>query len=74
MRPVYGGLSLRPLDVEELHDLRPVLAGCFPRPQIDVKEHLAPALYLPFQLGLKGVPLAKKETVDFLPGCFGTRR
>jgi hypothetical protein len=33
-----------------------------------VKEHLAPALYLPFQLGLKGVPLAQNETIDFLLG------
>jgi len=39
-----------------------------------VEQHPAPALYLPFQLGLKGVPLAQKETIDFLLGCFYTRR
>jgi len=39
-----------------------------------VKEHLAPALYLPFQLGLKGVPLAQNEPIDHLLGGFYTRR
>jgi hypothetical protein len=39
-----------------------------------VKEHLSPALYLPFQFDLEGVPLAKKEAIDFLPGGFSTRR
>jgi hypothetical protein len=38
-----------------------------------VKEHLAPAGDLPFQLGLKGVPLAQKERVDFLLGGFYAR-
>jgi hypothetical protein len=33
-----------------------------------VKEYPAPALYLPFQLDLKGVPLAQKESIDFLLG------
>jgi hypothetical protein len=39
-----------------------------------VKEHLAPALDLPFQLGLKRVPLAQKESVHVLLGGFPTRR
>jgi hypothetical protein len=39
-----------------------------------VKEYPAPALYLPFQLGLKGVPLAQKETIDFLLGGLPARR
>jgi hypothetical protein len=39
-----------------------------------VEEHLVPALYLPFQLGLQSVPLAKEETVDFLLGAFYARR
>jgi hypothetical protein len=39
-----------------------------------VKEHLVPALYLPFQLGLKGVPLAQNEAIDFLLGGFYARR
>jgi hypothetical protein len=38
-----------------------------------VKEHLAPALYLPFQLDLKGVPLAQKETIHLLLGGFYAR-
>jgi hypothetical protein len=39
-----------------------------------VKEYLIPALYLSFQLGLKGVLLAQSEAIDFLIGGFGTRR
>jgi len=38
-----------------------------------VKEHLPPALYLSFQLDLKGVPLAQKEAIDFLLGGFYAR-
>jgi hypothetical protein len=38
-----------------------------------VKEHLAPARYLSFQLDLKGVPLAQKQTIDFLLGGFYAR-
>jgi hypothetical protein len=57
--PLHGGRRLRLLNVEKLHDPCPVLAACLPRPQVNVKEHLAPALYLSFQLGLKGVPLAQ---------------
>jgi len=39
-----------------------------------VKEHLAPAGDLPFQLDLKGVPLAQKEAIDLLLGGFYARR
>jgi hypothetical protein len=39
-----------------------------------VEEHLAPALDLPFQLGLKCVPLAQKEPVHVLLGGFRTRQ
>jgi hypothetical protein len=39
-----------------------------------VKEHLVPAGDLPFQLDLQGVPLAQKETIDFLLGTFYARR
>jgi len=38
-----------------------------------VKEHLAPAGDLPFQLGLKGVPLAQEEAIDFLLSGFYAR-
>jgi len=69
MRPLHSGLSLRPLGVEEPDYIRPLAASCFPRPQLYVKEHLAPARYLSFQLGLKGVPLAQEETINLLlPG------
>jgi hypothetical protein len=33
-----------------------------------VKEHLLPALYLPFQLGFQSVPLAENKTIDVLLG------
>jgi len=56
------------LNLKELYDIFPVFPGSLPRPQVNVKEHLVPALYLPFQLGLQGVPLAQKETIDFLLG------
>jgi hypothetical protein len=59
MRPLHGDCHLRPLDVEELHYILPLATACLPGPQVNVKEHLAPALYLSFQLGLKGVPLAQ---------------
>jgi hypothetical protein len=39
-----------------------------------VKEHPAPALYLPFQLGLQSVPLAQDEAIDFRLGGFYARR
>jgi hypothetical protein len=47
-----GRSCLPTLDLEEPYDIFPVSAGCLPRPQIYVKEHLLPAHYLPFQLGL----------------------
>jgi hypothetical protein len=36
-------------------------------------EVCAPAPYLPFQLGLKRVPLAKNEAIDRLPGDLRAR-
>jgi hypothetical protein len=33
-----------------------------------VKEHPAPAFYLPFQLDFQSVFLAEQETIDFLLG------
>jgi len=39
-----------------------------------VKEHLAPAGDLPFQLDLKGVPPAQMQTIDFLLGGVYARR
>src|SRR5215204_1675166 len=74
VRPLYSSHRLRPLDVQEPHYIRPLLPSCLPRPQIYVKEHLVPALYLPFQLGLKGVPLAQNESIDFILGGFYVRR
>src|SRR5215208_1004249 len=63
-----GRDCLIPLNLKELYDIFPLPPSCFPRPQIYVKEHLAPAGDLPFQLDLKGVPLAQNETIDFLLG------
>jgi len=56
---INGSRSLCPLGVQELHDPCPFLAACLPGPQLYVKEHLVPALYLPFQLGLQSMPLAQ---------------
>jgi hypothetical protein len=56
---VPGRSCLDALILKEPHDIFPLAATCFPGPQIYVKEHLAPAGDLPFQLGLKGVPLAQ---------------
>jgi hypothetical protein len=39
-----------------------------------VKEHLGPTGDLPFQLDLKGVPLAQNEPIHVLLGGFGARR
>ena len=47
--------------------------GCLSGPQVYVKEHLAPAGDLPFQLGLQSVPVAKEEPIDFLLGGFYAR-
>jgi len=70
---VPGRGCLNPLNLEEPYDIFPLPPSCFPGPQIYVKEHLGPALYLPLQLGLKGVPLAKEERVDLLLGGFYAR-
>jgi hypothetical protein len=69
-----GRYCLDALILKEPYDNLAVSACCLPGPQIYVKKHLAPALYLPFQLYLQGVPLAQKEAIDFLLGGFGARR
>jgi hypothetical protein len=71
---VPGRGRLSPLNLEELYDIFPLSTGCLPGPQLYVEDHLAPAAYLSFQLGLQSVPLAKEETVDFLLGGFHARR
>jgi len=53
-----GRGCLHTLHLEQLYDIFAVSTGCLPGPQLYVKEHLAPTRDLPFQLGLKGVPLA----------------
>jgi hypothetical protein len=68
-----GRSCLRTLNFEEPHDIFAVSTGCLSGPQVYVEEHLAPAGDLPFQLDLKGVPLAQIETVDFLLGGFYAR-
>ena len=68
-----GRVCLHTLHLEEPHDIFAISTGCLPGPQVDVEEHLAPAGDLPFKLGLKGVPLAQKETIDFLLGAFYAR-
>jgi hypothetical protein len=70
---VPGRRSLIPLNLEELYDIFALSTGCLSGPQIYVKEHLAPAGDLPFQLGLKGVPLAQEETIHLLLGGFYAR-
>ena len=47
-----GRVCLHTLHLEEPHDIFAISTGCLPRPQVDVEEHPAPALYLPFQLCL----------------------
>jgi len=51
------------LSFKELYDILPVSTCCLPGPEIYVKEHLAPAGDLPFQLDLQGVPLAENESI-----------
>jgi hypothetical protein len=70
---VPGRGCLRTLNLEQPHDIVAVSPGCLPGPQVYVKEHLAPAGDLSFQLGLQSVPLAKEETVDFFLGGFHAR-
>ncbi|HEX5915570.1 MAG TPA: hypothetical protein VFY54_20905, partial [Rubrobacter sp.] len=71
---VPGRRCLHTLNLKELYDIFPLSTDCLSGPQIYVKEHPVPALYLPFQLGLKGVPLAQNESIDFLLGGFYARR
>jgi len=68
-----GRRCLYTLTLKELYDVFALSTGCLPGPQIYVKEHLAPAGDLPFQLDLKGVPLAQEESIDFLLGGFYAR-
>jgi len=68
-----GRRCLHTLNLKELYDIFALSTGCLPGPQVNVKEHPAPAGDLPFQLGLEGVPLAQKETIDFLLGGFYAR-
>jgi hypothetical protein len=74
MGSVPGRGCLLTLNLKELYDIFALSTGCLSGPQIYVKEHLAPAGDLPFQLDLKGVPLAQKESIDFLLGGFYARR
>ena len=69
-----GRRCLHTLNLKELYDIFPLSTDCLSGPQIYVKEHLSPAGDLSFQLGLKGVPLAQKETIDVLLGGFYARR
>ena len=69
-----GRHHFRTLNPEEARDSRPPPTVCFPRPQVHVEEHFAPASDLALQPGLQGVPLAQEETVyGLLPG-FRTRQ
>jgi hypothetical protein len=68
-----GRGCLYTLNLKELYDIFALSTGCLSGPQIYVKEHLAPAGDLPFQLDLKGVPLAQKETIHLLLGGFYAR-
>jgi hypothetical protein len=58
---VAGKDCLCALILKEPNYVGPLAAAGFPGPQLYVKEHLAPALYLPHQLDLKGMPLAQSE-------------
>jgi hypothetical protein len=59
------------LNLKEPRDIFAVSAGCLPGPKVYVEEHLAPAVDLSFQLGIKGVPPAQKQTIGFLLGWLG---
>jgi hypothetical protein len=71
---VAGKDCLCALILKEPNYIGPLAASGLPSPQVYVQEHLLPALYLSFQLGLKGVPFAQREAIDFLIGGLGTRR
>jgi hypothetical protein len=70
---VPGRSCLDALNLKELYNIFALSTGCLSGPQIYVKEYLAPAGDLSFQLGLKSVPLAKEEAIDFLLGTFYAR-
>ena len=63
--PLYGTRRLGALIIKEPHYVRPLLPACLLGPQVYVTEYPAPALYLPFQLGLKSVTLAQDEAIDY---------
>src|SRR5215211_794515 len=63
-----GRHCLSPLNLKEPYDIFPLPPSCFPRPQLYVEQHPAPASDLPFQLDFQSVPLAQNETIDFLLG------
>ena len=63
-----GRRCLYALNLKDLYDIFALSTGCLSGPQIYVKEHLVPALYLSFQLGLKGVPLAHVGNAEELSG------
>jgi len=62
-----------PLILNEPYDIFPLPTACLPEPKIYVKDDLAPAGDLPFQLDLKGMPLAQSEAIDFLPSGLRAR-
>src|SRR5215212_6196181 len=68
MGSVPGRGCLLTLNLKELYDIFPLSTGCLSGPQIYVKEQLAPAGDLPFQLGFQGVPLAQNESIDVFLG------
>jgi hypothetical protein len=73
--PLPGRYCLIPLNLKEPYDIFPLPAACLPGPKIYVEQHPAPALYLPFQLGLQSVPLAQEEAIDlFLCAARARRR
>ena len=63
-----GRSCLNTLNLKEPYDIFPLPAACFPAPQVYVEQQPAPALYLSFQLGFQGVPLAEEEAIDVLLG------
>src|ERR671921_566792 len=74
MGSVPGRRSLSPLNLKGPDHVRPLAPSRLLGPQLYVKEHLIPAVDLPFQLDLQGVPLAQKEAIDFLPRGLGAGR
>ena len=66
--PLPGRRRLHTLNLKEPYDIFPLPAACFSAPQIYVGQQPTPALYLSFELGFQGVPLAQNEAIDFLVG------